>query len=597
MKTYKDFIIYKGQDKEVQIPFAVSGFTDFTASFYTDKEYEILKTAEDFDFDGEWASIFFDNTALDLLNDGVLRYTFNYKIDGVDVVKSTNSAYTLRTPENYSAHTADEVYQDGYSSGYTDGMVSGTSVGYEEGFEEGEEAQKAKMTGVTITENGVYTRPDGYSNVDVNVDQVGPYDSGYTSGFTVGHISGVTEVENTIQDNSVQSLNFWHNEYTPDDGYESMKKITLNVQDFYSSAYTEGMDYQRSFMTGITITENGEYERGNGYSAVTVNVPTGSTIHNQNKSITADTNGHQTITFDNGYTGLGTVDIEVNVPGDTGKLKSLVDGSITAITANDLDNITEIRAYCFSSCWKLKSVEIPTNITEIGQYAFDYCSSLSSITIPNSVTKIGDNAFHYCTALSSVVLPSGLTEIANSLFLNSRLTGITIPDGVTRIGLGAFAYNLISGVTIPSNVTEIGPSAFYYCTALDNVIIPSGVSAITSHCFADCHSLSNIIIPEGVSVIDREAFANCNSLTAITLPSTIRSISPAMDESNGGWNLDTMYLLATTPPSLPVYYGVSSHIPKNVKLYVPNSSISAYTSDSNWAYVINECNWTVYGIV
>lgn len=191
MKTYKDFIIYKGQDKEVQIPFAVSGFTDFTASFYTDKEYEILKTAEDFDFDGEWASIFFDNTDLDLLNDGVLRYTFNYKIDGVDVVKSTNSAYTLRTPENYSAHTADEVYQDGYLSGYTDGMVSGTSVGYEEGFEEGEEAQKAKMTGVTITENGVYTRPDGYSSVDVNVPILNPYiDFEYVTslyGFVTNH--------------------------------------------------------------------------------------------------------------------------------------------------------------------------------------------------------------------------------------------------------------------------------------------------------------------------------------------------------------------------------------------------------------------------
>ena len=339
MKTYKDFIIYKGQDKEVQIPFAVSGFTDFTASFYTDKEYEILKTAEDFDFDGEWASIFFDNTALDLLNNGVLRYTFNYKIDGVDVVKSTNSAYTLRTPENYSAHTADEIYTEGYSSGYTDGMVSGTSVGYEEGFEEGEEAQKAKMTGATITENGTYTRPDGYSSVDVNVDQVGPYNSGYTSGYTdgygygytsgstdgynegypIGYASGVTDGINAVP---LQEKNFspnvFVNDYYPDNGYSGMSVIHFDAQawltPYEEEAWRQGEHAQKDRLSGITITENGSYTRENGYSAVTVNVPTGSTIHNQNKSITANTNGHQVVTFDSGYTGLGTVDLNINVP-------------------------------------------------------------------------------------------------------------------------------------------------------------------------------------------------------------------------------------------------------------------------------------------
>lgn len=62
-----------------------------------------------------------------------------------------------------------EAYQSGYtygySSGYTDGVVSGTSVGYEEGVAE----QKAKLTAVTIVENGQYNRPDGYSAVTVNV--------------------------------------------------------------------------------------------------------------------------------------------------------------------------------------------------------------------------------------------------------------------------------------------------------------------------------------------------------------------------------------------------------------------------------------------
>lgn len=254
MKTYKDFIIYKGQDKEVQIPFAVSGFTDFTASFYTDKEYEILKTAEDFDFDGEWASIFFDNTALDLLNDGVLRYTFNYKIDGVDVVKSTNSAYTLRTPENYSAHTADEVYQEGVDD------------------------QKAKLSSITIVENGTYQAEDGYSAVTVSV-------SGGSSVDIVSTAMTITQDVETIESEagtawsavSVNAINYGNGRYEAgysrgsSDGYAS--GYTDGMVSGTSVGYDEGVAEQKAKLTGVTITENGQYNRPDGYSAVTVNIP------------------------------------------------------------------------------------------------------------------------------------------------------------------------------------------------------------------------------------------------------------------------------------------------------------------------------------
>ena len=52
--------------------------------------------------------------------------------------------------------------------------------------------------------------------------------------------------------------------------------------------------------TGIDVTQ---------YAAVDVAVPTGSTIRNQNKSVTP-TESSQSITFDSGYTGLGTVTVD-----------------------------------------------------------------------------------------------------------------------------------------------------------------------------------------------------------------------------------------------------------------------------------------------
>ena len=77
-----------------------------------------------------------------------------------------------------------------------------------------------------------------------------------------------------------------------------------------------------------TIEENDTYDVTN-LASVTVNVPTGSTINNQDKSVTP-TESAQSVTYDSGYTGLGTVSV--------GAISSSYVG--TGITRRDSDDLS-----------------------------------------------------------------------------------------------------------------------------------------------------------------------------------------------------------------------------------------------------------------
>lgn len=173
-----------------------------------------------------------------------------------------------------------------------------------------------------------------------------------------------------------------------------------------------------------------------------------------------------------------------------------------------------------------------SGLTSIGASAFSFCSGLTSITIPDSVTSIGDRAFRECSGLTSVTIPDSVTSIGNSAFENcSSLTSITIPDGVTSISDGVFyGCRSLTSVTIGNNVMNIGMYAFGYCSGLTSVTIGNGVTSIGDSAFSHCSSLKQLI------------------------------------------------LFPSTPPTLG-----SSAIPTTIsKIYVQQSSKTAYQAATNW---------------
>lgn len=81
---------------------------------------------------------------------------------------------------------------------------------------------------------------------------------------------------------------------TPDNGYNGLSSVTVNAIQTQSKTVTAN---------GTVTPDSGKY-----LTSVVVNVPVGSTINNQNKTITPN-ESQQIITADSGYTGLGTVTV------------------------------------------------------------------------------------------------------------------------------------------------------------------------------------------------------------------------------------------------------------------------------------------------
>ena len=97
------------------------------------------------------------------------------------------------------------------------------------------------------------------------------------------------------------------------------------------------------------------------------------------------------------------------------KFEQRIDGSMTELTAGDLDGVEVIAYYAFGHCYSLKNIELPNTIKQIQKSAFTACTSLKSVRFDNNskVEAIGESAFSFCYELSDVHLPITPPTLAN----------------------------------------------------------------------------------------------------------------------------------------------------------------------------------------
>ena len=198
----------------------------------------------------------------------------NYMLKSLSYINEDGVATQTMTIESngeYRVTPNDGLYVDinvnvpDLNGSYDDGF----NVGYGQGKTDGANEQKGKLESINITENGTYTKEDGYNNIEVNVpDLNGSYDEGYAEGKT----DGVNE-----QKSKLESINITENgTYSKEDGYN---QIEVNVPDLngsynegYAQGKTDGVSEQKSKLESISITENGTYTKEDGYNHIEVNV-------------------------------------------------------------------------------------------------------------------------------------------------------------------------------------------------------------------------------------------------------------------------------------------------------------------------------------
>ena len=103
------------------------------------------------------------------------------------------------------------------------------------------------------------------------------------------------------------------------------------------------------------------------------------------------------------------------------KIAQRAEGSLTEITANDLEGVETIIDSAFRNCASVTSIEIPDNVKSINQNAFLSCTNVRCIRCGDNslLESIAVGAFNWCSNLSKVYLPPNPPMLENVSAFNN----------------------------------------------------------------------------------------------------------------------------------------------------------------------------------
>ena len=569
----------------------------------------------------------------------------------VDMQPAYNSGYTEGYASGYTSGETDGYatgYASGYTSGETDGYAtgyaSGETVGYASGETAGMAEQKALLTSTTITDNGSYTRENGWNAITVNVPQIGGNRlnmllNNQLTALTSADLSGVTEIKQSFAYNCTNLVSV------------DMPSGVTNIGDYA---------FQNCGLTGLTLPSAIQSISYSSFAECTG--ITGSLNMSQYTDLIyiggaafAGCSGITSLTLPPNLTNLGnsafdnlSISGEVVVPAGVTSIEDVVFSRTAVSKLTYMGSISGIGWSPWYDMPNLAVIDLTHNfnVLEMSNFdVFNYIDPNFEVWVPDVLYNDWLSAWtesygdiDWTEHLVSKPSPYGLSYIyyttndGNPVDVNleelnynpadwgmaialSNVYDASTGGTITFYGnLTKTQYNFLSDktnlatLTIPSGVTEISGSFCQSCSNLETVSLPSTVTSIGSG-FLSWSGIKTFTTPTGLTSISG-SFYMCRNLTSVTITSgvtdiggfqetsglkeiTIEAPAPYINDytfSNVN-SLETLRFTTSAPP-VGSTNNVLSRVPQTGTIYIPAGSLGSYQDwiaplywFSNWTFV------------
>ena len=335
----------------------------------------------------------------------------------------------IRITSNGTTTVGPDMGYDGlYGVGIT---VEVPQTGYTEedldnSYRDGENYQKSKLTTLTATTNGTYTRADGYSAVTVEVEQ-----------------SGQTFETQTLTATA-------NGTYTPSSGYDGFNQVIVNVPQTGNTGYTSLIRYKELF-NRVVVPDDGK------------NINTFDVFGNVLPYVSNTYDEEGILTYNgilgkiaNSYFRWNEFITEVVLPEGLTVLDPCTFYQDTRLSAVTLPSTLIVIADGNFIETDLRSIVIPSNVALIGESSFGDCKKLREVTIYQNVETLIENfAFYGCSSLNSIKIhmySNYLPHFVGNPFKNISSTGtLHLPQdqqGETIYNLDAWRTELGNGWSV-----------------------------------------------------------------------------------------------------------------------------------------------------
>ena len=624
------------------IPFTQK-FADLTAGVYCNIRLEVPKDiicADDYLAEVVPGSgIKLQDMGITITQNGLIVVTPGAEYDGIGEIRiETNVPQTtaeLQYKEvEYTENGEYSVRPDPAYDGLTEVAVTVDvpdryDEGYDDGKEDGAAEQKAKLVPTAVTENGTYSRPDGFSEIVVSVPQGQGYDEGYADG-------------EAAQKAKLVATSFTENNtFLRADGWSS---VTINVpagDDRYEEGYEDGEAAQKAKLVPTAVTENGTYSRTDGFSQIVVTVPdrydegyddgydagfaAGAAACSglQISSITLNVasaitdNGTATTTYSpsTAYTDIyytSSDPSKATINENTGAITVIANGTVTICARDRMSGLRDCKQVAVahstpSNANVLDFIYVTTganqtnvlfNGTAQGDNAFFdkfynaiIRMDIDGVPVQKSEANIntlkpykrylhtfptaGRHNVKYYMSRQVIDATSPGLVLTDLIFGDNlgekHLVEANVGRGYEKLGDGVFqGGSELTAVTLPNTVTDLGPYTFEY-TAIKRLTIPDSVTGIT-------------VISPGTEIETEGLFNHCEQMTGVTIGKGLASIHRYT--FRGCTALRNVEVRRSTPPA------ISEHLfddcPNLAHIYVPASAVNAYKTATGWSAYANK---------